>query len=123
MNDVLTFEYSVLKWTKRKSAAIMQDSDLWDWVEVQPVFFDPATKRPVDIDKMIAAVRKKEEFIEQMPQFTSVDVYGFDYFPEFYNYNHAECVEKLTYMVEGFIEWIDDNREFITDKKIFNQQT
>ena len=121
MKDVLAFEYSVLKWTKRKSGAIMQDSGLWDWTSVSPAFFDPQTKRPVDIDKMVAAGRRKEEFIEQMPQFTTVDIYGFDYFPEFYTYDHDECVEKLTYMVESFIEWLEGNREYITDKKIFNQ--
>lgn len=121
MTDVLAFEYSVLKWTKRKSQAIMQGSDLWDWCQVEPVFFDPKTKRPVDIAKVVAAGGKKEDYIEQMPQFTSVDIHGFDYFPEFYNYDHAECVEKLTYMVESFIEWLEGHRDQITDKKIFNQ--
>lgn len=121
MTDVLAFEYSVLKWTKRKSQAIMQGSDLWDWCQVEPVFFDPKTKRPVDIAKVVAAGGKKEYYIEQMPQFTSVDIHGFDYFPEFYNYDHAECVEKLTYMVESFIEWLEGHRDQITDKKIFNQ--
>lgn len=121
MKDVLAFEYSVLKWTKRKSQAIMQDHELWGWCDITPVFFDPKTKRPVDIEKVVAGGGKKSDYIEQMPQFTSVDVYGFDYYPEFYNYDHAECVEKLTYMVESFIEWVEGNREFITDKKIFNQ--
>lgn len=121
MTDVLAFEYSVLKWTRRKSQAIMQGSDLWDWCQVEPVFFDPKTKRPVDIAKVVAAGGKKEDYIEQMPQFTSVDIHGFDYFPEFYNYDHAECVEKLTYMVESFIEWLEGHCDQITDKKIFNQ--
>ena len=121
MKDILAFEYSVLKWTKRKSPAVTEADALWDWIDVQPVFFDPATKRPVDIGRMVAAGRRKEDFIEQMPQFTTVDVYGFDYLPEFYAYNHDECVERLTYMVESFIEWIEGNREYITDKKIFNQ--
>ncbi len=121
MKDVIAFDYSALKWTKRKSQAITPDHELWNWTQVQPVYFDPATKRPVDIVKMTEAGRKEEEFIKQMPQFTNVDVYGFDYFPEFYDYNHDECVEKLTYMVESFIEWIEGNRELITDKKIFNQ--
>lgn len=121
MKDVLAFEYSVLKWTKRKSPAITVNDDLWNWVDVQPAYFEPVTKRPVDIGKMMAEGRRKEDFIEQMPQFVTVDVYGFDYFPEYYVYNHEECVEKLTYMVESFVKWIEDNREFITDKKIFNQ--
>lgn len=121
MKDILAFEYSVLKWTKRKSPAVTEADALWDWIDVQPVFFDPATKRPVDIGRMVAAGRRKEDFIEQMPQFTTVDVYGFDYLPEFYAYNHDECVERLTYMVESFIEWIEGNREYIIDKKIFNQ--
>ena len=38
-----------------------------------------------------------------------------------YNYDHAECVEKLTYMVESFVEWVEGHRDMITDKKIFNQ--
>lgn len=121
MKDILAFEYSVLKWTKRKSPAVTEADALWDWLDVKPVYFDPATKRSVDIDRMVAAGRRKEEFIEQMPQFTTVDVYGFDYIPEFYAYDHDECVERLTYMVESFIEWIEGNREHITDKKIFNQ--
>ena len=121
MKDILAFEYSVLKWTKRKSPAVTEADALWDWLDVKPVYFDPATKRSVDIDRMVAAGRRKEEFIEQMPQFTTVDVYGFDYIPEFYAYDHDECVERLTYMVESFIEWIEGNREYITDKKIFNQ--
>lgn len=121
MSDVLAFEYSVLKWTKCKSPAIMQDSELWNWCDVQPVYFDPVTKRPVNIDKILADGGKKSDYIEQIPQFTSVDVYGFDYFPEFYAYDHSECVEKLTYMVESFIEWIEGHRDQITDKKIFNQ--
>ena len=121
MKDILAFEYSVLKWTKRKSPAVTEADALWDWLDVKPVYFDPATKRPVDIDRRVAAGRRKEEFIEQMPQFTTVDIYGFDYIPEFYAYDHDECVERLTYMVESFIEWIEGNREYITDKKIFNQ--
>ena len=122
MRDVLAFEYSVLKWTKRKSQTITPDSELWNWINVRPVYFDPNTKRPVEIEKKLAEGAKKEDFVETIPQYASVDIYGFDYFPEFYAYNHDECVEKLTYMVESFIEWIESNKEFITDKKIFNQQ-
>jgi hypothetical protein len=41
---------------------------------------------------------------------------------EDYNYNHDEATFELRYMVEGFIRWLESQREKITDKKIFNAE-
>ena len=40
-------------------------------------------------------------------------------FPETYNYNHAQSTEKLKGVCEQFIEFLNANKESITDKKIF----
>lgn len=42
-------------------------------------------------------------------------------YPEVYKYNHAESTERLRQMCERFIEFIEQYRDRITDKKIFNQ--
>ena len=40
-------------------------------------------------------------------------------YPEYYTYNHEQTVKLLTAHVEHFIEFLEANRESITDKKIF----
>lgn len=40
-------------------------------------------------------------------------------YPEYYTYNHEQTVKLLTAHCEHFIEFLEANREFITDKKIF----
>ena len=40
-------------------------------------------------------------------------------YPEYYVYDHAQSTALLTAHVEGFIEFLEANRELITDKKIF----
>ena len=40
-------------------------------------------------------------------------------YPEYYTYDHAKSTAMLTAHVEGFIEFLEANRELITDKKIF----
>lgn len=40
-------------------------------------------------------------------------------YPEYYAYNHARSTAMLTAHCEAFIEWLEANREVITDKKIF----
>ena len=39
--------------------------------------------------------------------------------PEYYTYNHEQTVKVLTNHVERFIEFLEDNKLFITDTKIF----
>ena len=39
--------------------------------------------------------------------------------PEYYTYNHEQTVKRLTNHVERFIEFLEVNKELITDKKIF----
>lgn len=40
-------------------------------------------------------------------------------YPEVYKYEHEVSKEKLTNICERFIEFLEENRELITDKKIF----
>ena len=40
-------------------------------------------------------------------------------YPEYYTYNHEQTVKLLTAHVERFIEFLEANRDLITDKKIF----
>lgn len=40
-------------------------------------------------------------------------------YPEYYAYNHEQSTKLLTRHCERFIEFLEANREFITDKKIF----
>ena len=42
-------------------------------------------------------------------------------FPEVYTYDHDQSECKIRGIVEHFVEFLEDNREFITDKKIFNE--
>lgn len=42
-------------------------------------------------------------------------------FRETYPYNHAQATAELQAICEAFIEWLEEHREQITDKKIFNQ--
>lgn len=42
-------------------------------------------------------------------------------FRELYPYNHAQATAELQAVCEAFIEWLEEHREQITDKKIFNQ--
>ena len=44
-------------------------------------------------------------------------------YPEYYTYNHEQSVKLLTNHVERFIEFLEANRELITDKKIFGNGT
>ncbi|WP_277099066.1 HNH endonuclease [Coprobacter secundus] len=41
------------------------------------------------------------------------------YYPEIYRYNHKQTTQKLKQHCERFIEFIEENRKFITDEKIF----
>ena len=40
-------------------------------------------------------------------------------YPEYYTYNHEQTVKLLTAHVERFIEFLEANKELITDKNIF----
>lgn len=40
-------------------------------------------------------------------------------YPEYYVYDHEQTVKLLTAHVERFIEFLEANRDYITDKKIF----
>ena len=42
-------------------------------------------------------------------------------YPEYYTYNHKQSVKLLTAHVERFIEFLEANKDLITDKKIFGQ--
>ena len=42
-------------------------------------------------------------------------------FREVYPYDHAQATAELQAVCEAFIEWLEEHREQITDKKIFNQ--
>lgn len=47
-------------------------------------------------------------------------IFGVRY-PEYYTYNHAQTVKLLTGHVERFIEFLEANKEMITDTKIFGE--
>ena len=40
-------------------------------------------------------------------------------YPEVYNYNHEQSKALIKAQCERFIEFLEENREFITDKKVF----
>lgn len=40
-------------------------------------------------------------------------------YPEYYTYNHEMTIKLLTGFAERFIEFLEENKELITDKKIF----
>lgn len=42
-------------------------------------------------------------------------------YPEYYTYNHKQSIKLLTAHVERFIEFLEANKDLITDKKIFGQ--
>lgn len=44
-----------------------------------------------------------------------------DIYREAYTYNHEQATVRLRQMLERFIEWLEANRDKITDKKIFNE--
>lgn len=46
-------------------------------------------------------------------------VIGGKLYREAYTYDHEAAGKRLTAMVERFVEWLEQNRERITDKKIF----
>lgn len=43
-------------------------------------------------------------------------------YKEYYTYDHCESSSLLRQECERFIEWLEDHRDKITDKKIFNEQ-
>ena len=43
-------------------------------------------------------------------------------YKEYYTYDHCESSALIRQECERFIEWLDANRDKITDKKIFNEQ-
>lgn len=45
----------------------------------------------------------------------------YNFFTEVYNFNPGEDTARLTAHCEGLIEFLNANRELITDRKIFNQ--
>ncbi len=44
-----------------------------------------------------------------------------DIYKEVYTYNHAKTTQNLKLMLERFIAWLEQHRNKITDKKIFNE--
>lgn len=51
---------------------------------------------------------------------TEVTVQWLGEYQEEYGYNRERTIEALTERLEDFIEWLEEHRELITDKKIFN---
>ena len=49
-------------------------------------------------------------------------VYSGDMYKEYYTYDHCESSALIRQECERFIEWLEANKERITDKKIFNEQ-
>ena len=49
-------------------------------------------------------------------------VIGAKMYAEVYTYDHTESEKRLRSFLERFIEWLEANRERITDEKIFNGQ-
>ena len=50
------------------------------------------------------------------------DTSKYDFFTEVYNFNPAEDIARLTAHCEGLIEFLQANKDSITDKKIFNHE-
>lgn len=44
-----------------------------------------------------------------------------DMFREVYDYNHEKVTWKLRKMCESLIEWLEEHRDLITDKKVFGE--
>ena len=49
-------------------------------------------------------------------------VYSGEMYKEYYTYDHCESSALIRQECERFIEWLEANKERITDKKIFNEQ-
>jgi hypothetical protein len=45
--------------------------------------------------------------------------YRGEIYKEDYGYDHEDATNRLTAVCERFIEWIESNKELITDKKIY----
>lgn len=68
----------------------------------------------------MAEVREFEYTVIQLTKPSQRNpVIGGKLYREAYTYDHEAAGKRLTAMVERFVEWLEQNRERITDKKIF----
>lgn len=63
-----------------------------------------------------------ESFIYLVGHLNKSAIIGGELYPEVYDYNHEQSKANLRGILEQFIAWLEEHRDSITDKKIFNQQ-
>ena len=117
MKEISAFEFSVCKWKVRNTLSLPQDDELYQFIVKEPYWYDPATNQRVEVKDGVST----EGLQSFWPEYIAPKVETFDYYPEYYNYDHKEATSRLTYIVESFVEFLEDNRAHITDKKIFNE--
>ena len=110
VKEITGFEYSIIKWRTR-TVKIQKGNSLYRWINPKPFYLLDGKDVPQGTDGAI----------EQYPDEISAKVHSYEYYQEYYDYDHKEATDKLRYIVESFIEFLEANRPLITDKKIFNQ--
>lgn len=110
VKEITGFEYSIIKWRTR-TVKIQKGNSLYRWINLKPFYLLDGKDVPQGTDGAI----------EQYPDEISAKVHSYEYYQEYYDYDHKEATDKLRYIVESFIEFLEANRPLITDKKIFNQ--
>lgn len=119
MKEISAFEYSVCKWKQRKAPSLnLQRGDpLYEFIVREPYWYDPVSNQRVEVREGGSTDGLKSFW----PEYIAPKVDSYDYYPEYYIYDHAEATARLTYIVESFVEFLEAYRDEITDKKIFNE--
>lgn len=113
MKQITGFEYSVIKWRSRTEwkLKLPQEDPLYRWINPKPTYYVGENVVEEGVEGSTAVY----------PQTLKPTVQSFDYYQEYYDYDHKEATSKLKYIVESFISFIEANRDLITDKKILNK--
>lgn len=110
VKEITGFEYSIIKWRTR-TVKIQKENSLYRWINPKPFYILDGKDVPQGTDGAI----------EQYPNEIAAKVHSYEYYQEYYDYDHKEATDKLRYIAESFIEFLEANRHLITDKKIFNK--
>lgn len=115
MKEIIGFEYSIVKWRSRTEwkLKLPQGDPLYEWLAPKPTYFVDNDEVPEGTEGAVAVYPK-----ELKPK-----VLSYDYYQEFYDYDHKEATSKLRYILESFIEFLEANRDMITDTKVFNERS
>lgn len=118
VKEVAGFEFSVVKWRSRTEwkLKLLPEDPLYQWINPSSVWYN-ANNEVVEV----FPGDDTSNLVPVFPQFLKPTVQSFDYYQEYYDYDHKEAITKLTYVTESFISFLESNRDKIIDKKIFNE--